>query len=64
MGEIHGLDLDYGSDDTKYDILRYPDENPDLHTWIKKTVDGIDIEPTVDSEMFLRTVDNSRTTPD
>ena len=63
-GEIHGLDSDYDSDDTEYDILRYPDENPDLHTWIKTTVNGTDIEPTVDNENFLRSVDNSRTTPD
>ena len=39
-GKIHGLELDYDSDDTQYDFLRFPDENPDCDTWIETTVEN------------------------
>ena len=53
-GKIHGLDLDYDSDDTKYELLRFPDENPDAGTWI---------EPTVDNNIILLPDFNNCTTP-
>ena len=39
-GEIHGLDEDYDSDDTEYDLLKYPDENLVEMHWIPGTVDN------------------------
>ena len=39
-GEIHGLDEDYDSDDTEYDLLKYPDENLVEMHWIPRTVDN------------------------
>ena len=36
-GELHGLDTDYDSDGTEYDLLRYPDENPIDSSWILRT---------------------------
>ena len=53
-GKIHGLDPDYDSNDTKYDFLRYPDEDPNAGTWI---------EPTVDNNIFILPVSNNCTTP-
>ena len=53
-GKIHDLDTDYDSDDTRYENLRFPDEHPYSSTWI---------EPTVDNNIFTRTVTNNCTTP-
>ena len=43
-GEIHGLDEDYDSDDTEYDLLKYPDENLVEMHWIPRTVDNNKID--------------------
>ena len=53
-GKMHDLEPDYDSDDTRYENLRFPDENPCASTWIA---------PTVENKISTSTMNNNCTTP-